>query len=79
VVAVDGGRAEFGGEEMSLEFEDIDEFHGYLESFIAENLVFDTETTSEYVGDMGDGGSLYKDSTTIRVLLRDKQIGAFYV
>lgn len=64
---------------MSLVFEDIDEFHDYLESFIVNNLVFDTETTSYYVGDMGDGGSLYKDSTTVRVLLRDKQIGEFYV
>ena len=67
------------GEEVSLVFEDIDEFHDYLESFIVNNLVFDTETTSDYVGDMGDGGSLYKDSTTVRVLLRDKHIGAFYV
>ena len=67
------------GEEVSLVFEDIDEFHDYIEAFIVNNLVFDTETTSDYIGDMGDGSSLYKDSTTVRVLLRDKQIGAFYV
>lgn len=67
------------GEEVSLVFDDIDEFNRAVEYFIANNLVFEAETTSEYVGDMGDGGNLYEDSTTVRVLLRDKQIGAFDV
>jgi hypothetical protein len=37
--------------------------------FLRENLRIEVETTREYTGDMDGGGSLYRDSHTIKLTL----------
>ena len=42
-----------------------------LKEYLTNNLTLcsDTQTRSEYVGDMGSGDSLYKDYTTLTLIL----------
>jgi hypothetical protein len=46
---------------------------------LKENLRIEVETTSEYNGGMGNDGSMYSDSKTIKLVLFDEVISYNYL
>jgi len=43
---------------------------------IKENLTLDVNSTSEYVGDMGEGGNMYEERHTIEILFDGQVISS---
>ena len=57
-----------------------DEFKAALFEYLSENLTIDVNTSSEYVGSLGDGqGIIYRDSHTLMVILENKVISTVYL
>lgn len=50
-----------------------DELRGQIIELLKEELTLDVETSSEYTGGM-DGGDLYEDRHTLKLLLGDEVI-----
>lgn len=50
-----------------------------LLAFLRENLKLDVKTTSEYVGDMHGGESLYQDRHTLKLTLGEEVISEVYL
>ena len=56
-----------------------DEMKSFVFEYIKNNLRLDVVTNSEYQGDMGDDGNMYKDSYSVELKLDGEVISSVYL